>query len=154
MADIWNTPLRRAWQWIVSGVERGLTATAALREYREAGQRIANQTWYDNYRTAFEQLGQRESIREIPRTYTIPESMFTESGFDWREKYVMQMEVQGTIPETGQRYSKWVTVESDELLTKAEWQHYAQEAIYGTPGSIQLEVDGISDFVGYIRVGQ
>jgi len=114
---LWTSSQKRAFSYIQSAVKRGMTATAGLSQYRAGGGAIRDSSWFGLFRETFAQVGVRENILRIPETYTIPDSMFQETDFDFRSKYVAQMKVRGYCPELEQRITKWVTVESDELVT-------------------------------------
>lgn len=148
----WSQSQKDAFSYILSGVERQLSATNALNQYRSGGGRIGNELWYSLYKSEFNYRGVREQIKDIPITYNITEAMFEPTDFDYHSKYVMQMEVSGYSEELGMRITKWVTVESDEILTKAEWRYGAQQAINDTIGSIPLIVDSFLSYNARLRM--
>jgi len=148
----WTSSQKQAFSYIQSAVERGMTATASLSEYRSGGGAIRDSSWYGLFRETFAQVGVRENILRIPETYTIPESMFQETDFDFRSKYVAQMKVSGYSDELGQRITKWVTVESDELVTKGEWRYGAQQAIDAGLGSPDFTIDRITEWQTFVRM--
>lgn len=137
----WTTSQKRAWEYVLSGLERELTATSALKQYRGGGGKIRDSSWYSLYRQGFELEGKRERVEQIPMTYVVPDSMAQESWFDYQEKYVMVVKLYGTNPFTNERFSSFVTVESDRVLTKREWVNLARDAINNTPGSEPMIVD-------------
>ena len=53
--------------WALQSALDGLSATAALREYREAGGHISNATWYAARGEAERFLGEREGIYNEPQ---------------------------------------------------------------------------------------
>lgn len=150
---LWPKSVNEAWSFILRGAKEGLTATEALRQYRSGGGRIANEYWYDAFREAqiVDDIGQQ--IADLPDYYTVNPYLATDSPFQWRQEWVMQIEVWGEDPETQERYSRWITVESDEPLTKEEYYDYAQDVIDGTPGSIPFQIISATDFVFYRRTG-
>lgn len=150
----WTTSQKIAFPLIESGVSRGLSATEALSQYRAGGGKIRDAYWYSLYKQTFEQQGIREKVTEIPITYTVPEQMFDPRDWDLTGKYAMQMKVTGKLVETGERITKWVTVESDELLTKAEWRDYAQDALFDTIGSPDMEIDGFLEYSPIMRISR
>jgi len=125
----WTASMFKAVEYVQRAVREGLTATDALSQYRSGGGAIRDSSWYDLYRWEGEALGGYERFKDIPWTYTIASHFYEPSPFDWRAQYVMRMEVRGWSDELGQYVTKWVTVESDELLTKHEWRDYAQESL-------------------------
>ena len=152
MSEIgWSDSELRAWNWALSGVSKGLTATSALQQYRAGGGHIANQSWYKFYREAFGLFGKREHIEEIPMTYTVPHSMATETFADYREKYIMTMELHGTSRITGEYVKHYVTVESEYLLTKREWIAAGIDAVNITPGSEPMIVNSVTNFTFYVK---
>ena len=129
-----------------------MTATAGLSEYRSGGGAIRDSSWFRVFRETFAQVGVRENILRIPETYVIPDSMFQKTDFDFRSKYVAQMKVTGYSEELHQRITKWVTVESDELVTKREWRYGAQQAIDAGLGSPDFIIDRITEWQTDVRV--
>lgn len=147
----WTKSMRVAHSFVQRGVSEGLTATEGLRQFRAGGGAIRDSSWFRLFREDFAHRGVRENVLRIPETYTVPETMFEPKPFDFRGKYVMQMEVSGYSTELEQRITKWVTVESDHLLTKHEWRGHAQTAITGTIGSPIFTVDRVSEWVPLMR---
>lgn len=137
--------------YIRRAVSEGLTATNALSQYRSGGGSIRDSSWYSMFRNEFAYSGTREKIKDVPYTYTVPETMFETDPFDYRQKYVMQLEVTGYSSELDQRITKWVSVESDHLLTKNEWRSYAQQAVFDTIGSPDFNIDGILSWDARMR---
>ena len=150
----WGTSLKQAWDYMIRGASDGLTASDALKQYRSGGGHIGNEAWYSGFRIAFSVVGTRESIRNIPNTYTVPESMSNESGFDWRREYVMQMEIRGYDTETNQWIRKWVTAESDILIQRSEWQAEAVRAMINIPSSKPLTDVEFIKYDFYHRIGR
>lgn len=150
--DIWTSSQKRAFSYIQSAVERGMTATEGLSQYRSGGGAIRDSSWFGLFKETFAQVGVRENILKIPETYTIPESMFQETNFDFRSKYIAQMKVTGYSQELGQRITKWATVESDVLITKREWRYGAQEAVSSGLGSPPFIIDRILEWQTFVRV--
>ena len=148
----WTSSQKKAFSYIQSAVERGMTATKGLSEYRAGGGAIRDSSWYGLFKVTFGQVGVRENVLRIPETYTIPESMFQPTDFDFRSKYVAQMKVRGYCPELEQRITKWVTVESDELVTKREWRYGAQQAVDAGLGAPDFIIDTILEWQTYVRV--
>jgi len=149
----WSSSQKVAFGAIQRGANEGMTATAALTEYRAGGGAIRDSSWYSLFRETFAQVGTREKVKDIPYTYTVPESMYQEVDWDTREKYIMQMEVTGISKELDKRITTWVTVETDHLLTKNELRSAAQSAITGTIGSIDFIVDSVLDWAPLQRKG-
>lgn len=152
LPQLWPDSVNQAWEYILRGVKEGLTATEALRQYRSGGGGIRNEYWYDAWHKAEDVDRIGIQIQKTPDFYDINPNLATESPFDWRQEWVMQVEVFGEDPETFERYRRWVTVESDEPLTKADYLDMAQEAINYTPGSIPFQIIDATDWVFYRRL--
>ena len=147
----WSKSQKVAFGAIQRGASEGMTAKAALIEYRAGGGKIRDAWWGSLFRETFAQVGTREKVKDIPYTYTVPASMYQEVDWDTREKYVMQMEVSGYSAELDKRITTWVTVETDKLITKNEYRSAAQEAIFGTIGSVDFIVDTVIDWSPLMR---
>jgi hypothetical protein len=53
--------------WALQGVQAGLSARAALRDFRQAGGRVADSTWYKVYGEVAAQISLREGIYDEPQ---------------------------------------------------------------------------------------
>lgn len=148
----WSRSQKLAFPYIQLGVKQGLTASEALSQYRDGGGAIRDSSWYSLFKQEFAQYGVRENVFKIPMTYTVPETMFDPVDLDYRAKYVMNMKVSGYSSELNTRIVKWVTVESNELLTKSEWRYNAQEAVNNIIGSTPFIIDNIYEWEPRIRI--
>lgn len=142
----WSHSQELAFAFVRKGVESGLSGRAALKEYRAGGGHIGNESWFSLYKSAFNISGYRETIKQVPMTYDIRKTMFTDVDFDFREEYVMQMKVTGFSEDIGQRVTKWVTVESPNIITKQEWVWGAQEAVDSGIRSPPLIIDRVLEW--------
>lgn len=148
----WSQSQKIAFPFIQSAIERGLNATESLGQYREGGGSIRDAYWYSLFRETFGQIGVRDKIEQLPISYKVTESMFQDVDWDLRAKYAIQMKVSGYSEELGQRIVKWVTVESDELVTKAEWRYGAQMAVNDTIGSPEFTIDTFLEYNPMMRM--
>jgi hypothetical protein len=139
--ETWTQSQKDAWSYVRKGVGEGLSGRAALRQYREGGGHIGNANWFSLYKTAFNIEGWKETIQEIPRTYNIREEMFTDIDVDYRSEFILQAKVSGYSEELSMRITKWVTVESDKILTKQEWLWGMQQAVDSSLGSPVFLID-------------
>jgi len=149
----WSASQKRAWWYAQSAQERGLSATAALREYRAGGGRIGTDYWFQLYRGVRWIETGSESIMDLPEFYKIPETFMLDVPFRYRQEYVYTTKVFGIDPETGLPAERHVTVESDNPLNRIEILQAARDAIEYTVGSAPFRVAGISSIHAYHRVG-
>lgn len=154
LPQLWPQSVNRAWEYILSAVKSGLQQTATLKAYRDAGEHISNQYWGDAWHEAeqVDMMGQK--LQRLPEWEDFNPNLAIDSPFDWRQEWVVQIEVWGEVPETHERYTRWVTVESDEPLSKMDYYDAAQDAINFTPGSIPFTIMDATDWVFYRRVGR
>jgi hypothetical protein len=147
----WSKNQQTAYEYIRSAVARGLTATSAVQEYRSGGGHIANDFWYKQFKIQFAHAGWRETIDDMPETYTVSEKMYRQVDWDLREKYAVMGRVRGYSEEVGAYIEKWVTAESDVPLTKTEWRGYLAQAVYDTIGSPSFEVEEVLEWDAVMR---
>lgn len=152
ISGLWTQSEKDAFSYARRAYEEGLTATEGLRQYRDGGGHIANQSWYLLYRNANAISDWSDIVVGLPRDYVVREEMFTETDWDFREKYVVQMKVSGYSEELDQRISKWITVESDHIMTRSEWEHAAQLAVSDTIGSPMFTIDRFRSFEPLMRI--
>lgn len=131
----WSASQETAFGFVRRSVSDGLSGRAGLRAYRAGGGHIGNENWFALYKSAFNIDGYRETIKQVPMTYNVRDTMFTDVDMDFREEYVMQMKVRGYSEELGMTVTKWVTAESDKIITKQEWLWGAQDAVDAGLGS-------------------
>jgi len=149
----WSASQKRAWWFAQSAQERGLSARAALREYRAGGGHIGTDYWFQLYRGVRWVESGSESIMDLPEFYKIPETFMLDVPFRYRQEYVYTAHIYGIDPETGLPAERHVTVESDNPLNRIEILQGAQEAIKYTVGTPPFIVTGISSIHAYHRVG-
>lgn len=151
---LWPQSVNRAWEYILSAVKQGLRPTSTLQAYRDAGEHIGNQLWFDAWHEAVQADIVGEKIGRLPDWQEFNPNLAIDSPFDWRQQWVVQLEVWGEDPETFERYTRWVTVESDDPLSKMDYWDMAQDAISYTPGSIPFQIMDVTDWLFYRRVGR
>jgi hypothetical protein len=150
--DTWSLSQKVAFPYIQSAINQGLNATESLEQYRQGGGSIRDNLWYSLFRETFGQIGVTDKIQNLPMSYKVSDPMFQEVDWDLRGTYAIQMKVSGYSEELGMRLTKWITVESDELLTKKEWQYYAQMAVTDTIGSPPFIIDTFLEYTPIKRM--
>ncbi len=148
----WTSSQKRAFGYIQKGVADGLSASDGLRQYRAGGGAIRDSSWFSLYKQTTNLEGWKKTVKALPTTYMVRENMHLETDWDWREEYIMQMKVSGYSEEIGQRITKYITVESDKLLTKQEWRWFGQQAVDDTLGSIPFIIDRFDEYTPLHRV--
>ena len=142
----WSPSQKNAYSFVSRAVTEGLSARAGLKAFRAGGGHIGNEYWFSLYKTAFNIDGWKETIQQVPMTYNVRENMFTPEPVNWKREFVMQMKVSGYSEETGTTITRWVTAESDRVLTKQEWLWSAQQIIDDRIGSDPLIVDRVKEW--------
>lgn len=153
LGTTWTDSQKQAFSYIRRSVSEGISATSALKDYRSGGGAIRDSLWYSLYKETFSQEGWKETVKQLPMTYTVTDKMYQETDWDFREKYIMQMKISGYSSEIGQRITKWVTVEGDKTYTKQEWRWFAQEAVDNTLGSVPFVIDTFIEYAPMKRTG-
>lgn len=152
MPNDWTKAQKIAFAFVQSGVSRQLTATDALAQYRAGGGAIRDSSWYSLYKQEFSATGTRENIKQIPTTYIVTDPMFERVDWDLREPYLMVMKVRGWSEELQTTITKYVSVESNKLVTKAEWRWGAQQAVNSTIGSPPFIIADFLEYSAYKRI--
>jgi len=151
LPSLWPKSVKMAWEFAIRGQKEGLSGRETLRQYRAGGGHIGNEYWYDAWYKAgiVDDIG--DQIGELPDYYLVNKYLAIDTPFDWRQEWIMTIELFGEDPETHERYTRNVTVESDEPLTKGQYLDLAAEAIAYTPGSIPFQIIDATDFMFYRR---
>ena len=79
--------------WALAGIQEGLSANAALKEFRAAGGHVANQTWYQVYGEVAAQVSLREGIYDEPQNLRPVASEIQQWSTIRATGYVQQVEV-------------------------------------------------------------
>jgi hypothetical protein len=147
----WSQSQKDAFAFVRRSVGEGLSARAGLSLYRSGGGHIGNEYWFSLYKTQFNIEGWKDTIQAIPPTYNINKDMFTDVDMDFREEYVLQAKVTGYSADLGQNVTKWVTVESDHIMTKQEWLWGMQQAVDSSIGSPNFIIESRSEYTAMHR---
>jgi len=140
MSEDWSEGQIQSWEWVESAYNIGLSATAALREFRAAGGHIRTQSWYqswDRYESGVSQWGR---LYQFGQNDTVPSSLFLQVPIQYSGRYTMTFtatvrDSQGAIVRDVKRQ-----VSSDRLLTASEWQSAATNTLLE---DISQDVDGV-----------
>jgi hypothetical protein len=152
-SSFWTDSQRDAWKYVLSGQDEGLTQSGAVDQYREAGGHIGNEAWAELWHRAAEGASAWDNLFYLNGNDTVPESMFTQVGINYSEKYVMTFSAtvrdeHGHIVHGVQRQ-----IESKRRLTVNEWQANAQEALMEDTSIIATEVSSIENLEFFERMG-
>ena len=79
--------------WALQGVQEGLSASAALRDFRAAGGHVADSTWYKVYGEVAAQISLREGIYDEPQNLRPVASEIQQWTTVRATGYVQQVEV-------------------------------------------------------------
>lgn len=143
--------IREAWGYVESAVDRGLTALQGVAQYVSGGGEIATEEFAGAHDFIADAKDTWAGISAIPRTYKVAEAFGVPSPFDWTRKHVMKMKIGFTDLHTGEKGIKWITVESDEAMSRQEWDAYGQSAVLGMVTSDDVWIDDVMDYEYYIR---
>jgi len=131
----WTSAMRQAWSYVVSAVDRDMSPTSALREYRAGGGAIRTQDWYWEYNVAKEAASTFEAIERLPLSFPIPDIAFTTVDMKWARKYNVVADVSWVDAATGETVRQAITVQSDEVIPLEEWDRDIQETARRYPGT-------------------
>jgi hypothetical protein len=79
--------------WALQGVQEGLSARAALRDFRSAGGHVADSTWYKVYGEVAAQVSLREGIYSEPQNLRPVASEIQQWSTVRATGYIQQVEV-------------------------------------------------------------
>lgn len=106
-----------------------ITSADALYSYmRETGNYIPREYVRNQWREE-KRVGEYSSIlQRLGDNEVVDRDWFRETSFEYREKYIWKVEIEGRLAETGERVTRTVTVESEDNLSVGEI--YDQAADY------------------------
>ena len=111
----WTSSMLGAWQYAVSAIERGMTATAGYEDFRAGGGAIRSSDWYYLCGQARESQSSGDLVQGLPFETPIPGAAYTTVDIDYGQKYVAVADVKYTDLATGQIVRRAVTIEGDEV---------------------------------------
>lgn len=111
-----SEPRGYAANFVRSMIERGLSATAALREFRAAGGQIQTQTWYRTYGEVGAALANRERASSIPLGRRPNADEVTTWSTRRATGYLYQIEAQVRIRGTSEVFTMQTSYRSDSLI--------------------------------------
>ena len=140
---LWSDSQKRAWDYVRSAANEGLRQTESLSAYRAGGGAIRTQLWgelWHRYNEGAETWGK---IGLLKTSDTVPESYFTSTDINYRNKYTMQFQVNIRAPDGSIIHDMYRNVGSNRRLTLSEWIQAIEETVVedmSEPGVNVIEV--------------
>jgi hypothetical protein len=146
-----GSAIQSGWQFIASGVKSGVESTISIARNVSEALSLEYEDVLSGVETAQEAVSAWTKLNELPGFYDVTDKFALKTTFDYREKYVMQMEVVGKDTVSGKDINVWVTLENDKPLTKEEWLEYARKEFTDHPFGYSYIIDYVNDWNYYIR---
>ena len=142
---------KESWHFITSAVKSGVESAVSYGQSIAGGLTVDKETYDVSYDFYEKSVKEWQAISQLNFDDLIPDNLAAISPFDWREKHVIQMRIQGINPITGEQVDRWITVESDKELTKGEWLTAGQSAVDEGIGSDPTEIDFVAEYEYYVK---
>jgi len=125
-----------AWQYAVSTIERGYTATFGLEDFRSGGGSIRTQDWYYLTGQARESQASGDLVQGLPFETPIPGQAYTTVEIDYGQKYVAVADLRYVDVATGEVMRRTITVENDAIQSWPDIEDAIDDvaAAYGVVG--------------------
>ena len=125
-----------AWQYAVSTIERGYTATFGLEDFRSGGGSIRTQDWYYLAGQARDSQASGDLVQGLPFETPIPGQAYTTVEIDYGQKYVTIADLKYTDAATGQVTRRTVTLYDKEVRSWPDIEDDIQDIAdkYGVVG--------------------
>lgn len=145
----WSSSQKMAWEYVLHGVNEGLTQTGALEAYRAGGGAIRDSLWAELWHKDVEAADAWSQLGYLRSSDSVPVRMFEETGINFSGQYVMAIKAtarteSGEIIPDLYRY-----VQSNQRLTWGEWQGAAGDTLLTDPsarGITSYEITDVSFF--------
>lgn len=150
--DLWTKAQRIAWDYIKSYSNSGINQTQALKSYREAGMGIRTSAWSELWHRYNEGAEIWERLYQYKNTDVVPESMFTPVNIKYQSEYTMSFKA--TIRDINGNlvHDVYRLVQSDRLLSLAEWQNAAIFSLLEDMSQYSSEVVALDEIEFYKRI--
>lgn len=130
MPSIWDREdVRRAEQWIVSGIKSGLNIDETWQMWRGAGGEITRSLWREAWRSDQTVFVKGAEALALPDNLTPPQRLYSDSGADYSALYVAKFEVVGVSPAGERSESFYITMEDNRNRTMREFKAEAQDVM-------------------------
>lgn len=140
MAEIrWSQAMMNAWQYAIKGVFDGMSGAAGLQQYRDGGGSIRTQDWYRLTRWGQDVEQSQVTAEDGIRWATMPESVYVDSGFRFREEYKMIAQLRFTNPQTGQRDIMYVSALDNVSKSLDMWDSHLDVILSNYGLSMDME---------------
>ena len=134
-----SQPARQALPIIRGGVRRGIGADALYRSLRSRFPGLLRREVREIGRAERLLLSRSADLRFMRRDFRPDPSRLAPSVTALRRQYSFQVRVRGFQVETGEAVEDWITVSTDELLTREEIEDVAQGYLESAPERYQVE---------------
>lgn len=140
--------------WVRSGVRRALTPEQIADAVEPLTGPLDDQAFEQLIGDFVEQQHVWSKIKGLPREYVIPKQFSALTGMDQRKKYRYSSFVTVEDRETHEVWDRWVSVESDHLMTKGEMEDATEESMRLLPGSEGQRLISFNDYEFLQRIGE
>lgn len=146
-----SKPIAKAWGYAEKAISWGIEKAESFVDVSVGGLVVSEKEWSEAFDLAEQAKEIWASIPDIPGEYVVKKEFSVLSEFDWRDRYVMKMKTSVKDMATGQLREEWITVESDELLTRNEWDELAREIVGDEEATTWYTIYEILEYNFYTR---
>lgn len=144
--------IRNLAQNLFSGFyERGLSASAALKELQEIGLGYRRTDFLSDYASGQSSFSQAVKIRFVKESNVPSESILQPKYFGTPDRYSMVYKYTGSDITTGEERSGYFFYHRNSLDTKANMEHEAGEWLTSQAEKYGVDVESIRLVEGYIN---
>lgn len=146
-----SSALSGVWSFAKAAVTSGYDKLESFADVVAGGLTVSSEDWSEAFDVMEQQKEVWGAIKAIPETYRVKGEFGLQSELDWRDKHVMTMKVEAYDFDTGETSERWITVENDTELTRAEWNDLAFSEFGDADTGGYLDIYSILDYEYYIR---
>lgn len=143
---------RRAYPIIQRAVREGVSANQTQFLLQRNGLGIRRQVLLDLRRAAQGIEAARPALRNLGRSRLPNPARLPEAVTKIRRAFSFQLEVSGQSLTTGERMTRFVTVATDTLLTRAALEDLAGRTVAGDTDAYEFDLDSVQ-LTGGLRAG-
>lgn len=143
--ELWTGSQRKAWGYVVNSFDEGLSQTEALKQYRNGGGSIATSSWGELWGRVNEGSTNWSNLYQYGGSDVVDESMYVQTGINFKENYVMQFTVNIRRPDGSIGHDVNRQVESNNRLTVDQWISSANESMSEDLSDPAVSVTAIKD---------
>lgn len=133
---------QKVYQFLVKGIQEGLSGTEIMKILREKGLGYRLQDFYNDLRILKGEIQKWDTMRFVPKEKIISERLYTPTTSPLPTKFSTIFRIDYYDPETGKKNSSYITIHHDTPMRRQDLEEMAMKTF----------LEGVEDYTGQTSV--